>query len=267
MTVDPDRDGRTALLVAMADDELFTGHRHSHWTGVAPTLEEDLAFSSIAQDEMNHADVWYQLVVGDDRAAIDAIAFGRSPDGYRNAVICERPPGDFAYTLARHWLYDHADAVRLESLTGSSDTDIAAVATKLRHEERYHLEHADSWFERVLRAGDEQRDRMRDALATAFPEALWLFEPTVHEDEVVATAVLPDPSVELLRRWLDLIAGALGEVGLDGVITGVESSADGWIVDGLFATAGGRRGVHTPDLDEAWDEMTGLYRAHPGAHW
>ncbi len=53
----PDADARTILLLALADDELVTGHRHSHWTGVAPSLEEDLAFSTIAQDEINHADV------------------------------------------------------------------------------------------------------------------------------------------------------------------------------------------------------------------
>ena len=50
---------------ALADDELIIGHRHSEWTGWAPHLEEDLAFSSIAQDEMAHARLLYGLVGGD----------------------------------------------------------------------------------------------------------------------------------------------------------------------------------------------------------
>jgi ring-1,2-phenylacetyl-CoA epoxidase subunit PaaC len=43
----------TAL--AFADDELVLGWRDSEWTGVAPFLEEDVAFSSIAQGEIGHA--------------------------------------------------------------------------------------------------------------------------------------------------------------------------------------------------------------------
>ncbi|HYU57528.1 MAG TPA: Phenylacetic acid catabolic protein, partial [Actinomycetota bacterium] len=52
-------DPRLTLLLALADDELIIGHRHSEWTGWAPHIEEDLAFSSIAQDEMAHARLLY----------------------------------------------------------------------------------------------------------------------------------------------------------------------------------------------------------------
>jgi ring-1,2-phenylacetyl-CoA epoxidase subunit PaaC len=61
----PDLDTpRAQVLLALADDALITGHRASHWTGVAPSLEEDLAFSTIAQDGINHADLWYQVLIG-----------------------------------------------------------------------------------------------------------------------------------------------------------------------------------------------------------
>src|SRR5690606_14780200 len=46
---------RAQVLLAVADDALISGHRASHWTGVAPSLEEDLAFSTIAQDGIGHA--------------------------------------------------------------------------------------------------------------------------------------------------------------------------------------------------------------------
>lgn len=49
----------SARLLALADDELILGHRNSEWTGHAPILEEDIAFSNIAQDEMGHALIWY----------------------------------------------------------------------------------------------------------------------------------------------------------------------------------------------------------------
>jgi 1,2-phenylacetyl-CoA epoxidase catalytic subunit len=45
------------LLFKMADDELIIGHRNSEWTGLSPILEEDIAFSSIAQDKIRR--LWH----------------------------------------------------------------------------------------------------------------------------------------------------------------------------------------------------------------
>ena len=39
-------------LLALADDEHMIGARHTNWIGLGPFLEEDLAFCSIAQDEL-----------------------------------------------------------------------------------------------------------------------------------------------------------------------------------------------------------------------
>ncbi len=256
---------RAQLLLALADDELVTGHRAAYWTGIAPSLEEDLAFSTIAQDELNHADVWFQVLLGDEvadvRAGVDALAFGREPDAYRHAIVCERPPRDFADTLARHWCYDRFDAIRLTALTDSSDAAIAAVATKLTHEERYHLEHADHWFRRLAAGGDVARGHLEAALRAVLPEALGLFEPLVDEDRTVAEGLLPVPHAELRRRWSEVVATMLDEVGLGELAPG---SRDAPPAD----AGGGRDGRHSADFtDDVWPEMTGLYRAHPGARW
>src|SRR5688500_1400481 len=97
------------ILLALGDDELVLGHRHSEWTGFAPHIEEDVAFSSIAQDEIGHAAAYYSIAAKLTGQKADEIAFGRSPDGYRSAMICERPNREWAYTLVRHWLYDVAE--------------------------------------------------------------------------------------------------------------------------------------------------------------
>jgi ring-1,2-phenylacetyl-CoA epoxidase subunit PaaC len=254
------------LILALADDELITGHRASHWTGVAPALESDLAFSSIAQDEINHADVWYSLLVdreaADARSRIDAIGLGRTPSQYRHAVLCERPPGDFVYSLARHWAYDHADVVRLGALADSSHPDVAAVAQKLLHEERYHLMHADHWFTRLSGGAAHSRGRTELAagLTAVLPEALWLFEPIEGEDELVSTGLLPVSSHDLRERWLEGVTSAITAAGLEEVLPAV--------LRPTYAAAGGRRGVHSADFDlDVWPEMTALHRAHPGASW
>src|ERR687896_289162 len=58
---------RARLLLPIADDELVLGWRNSEWTGIAPFLEEDVAFSSIAQNEIGHARALYQLVADEPR--------------------------------------------------------------------------------------------------------------------------------------------------------------------------------------------------------
>ena len=142
-------DPRVGLVLALADDEMVLGHRHSEWTGWAPYLEEDLAFSSIAQDEMAHARVLYELAGPLVDRDVDALALGRSPEEYRHAVICERPNRDWGYSLARHYLYDTADEVRLAALESSSYEELASAVRTIRLEERYHMEHAVLWFRRL----------------------------------------------------------------------------------------------------------------------
>lgn len=254
---------RAQVLLAVADDALISGHRASHWTGVAPSLEEDLAFSTIAQDGINHADLWYQLLVDADdvRAGVDALGLGREPDAYRHAIVCERPPRDFAFTLARHWAFERFDAIRLDALAGSSDPDVAAIAGKLLHEVRYHLEHADHWFGRLSQGGDLAHGRFRDALAATLPEALGLFEPVDAEPDAIASDLFPVGHVALRERWLEVIAPMLQATGYDELVPAADTPVP-------EEASGGRRGHHSTDLtDDVWPEMTGLYRAHTGARW
>ena len=42
---------RAQLLLQIADDELILGWRDSEWTGIAPSLEEDVAYVSGLLDE------------------------------------------------------------------------------------------------------------------------------------------------------------------------------------------------------------------------
>ena len=51
-----------ALLYQLADDDFLIAYRGSEWLGLAPHIEEDVAFSSISQDTMGHAAMFYQLL-------------------------------------------------------------------------------------------------------------------------------------------------------------------------------------------------------------
>jgi ring-1,2-phenylacetyl-CoA epoxidase subunit PaaC len=295
MTSSPD--SRRALLLAMADDELILGHRHSEWTGWAPHIEEDLAFSSIAQDEIAHARLLYRLArdAGLSDSDEDALALGRRPNEYLNAVLCERPNRDWAYTLARQYLYDTADAVRLDAVAGSTWHELADVVKVVQLEEKYHLDHAEVWFRRMATGPSlTAREKFAEGLSAAIGEAIELFEPLPHEEDLVADGVMARSNHDMLSEWLGRIGEELESVSLDyvlerhGATTGEmvpTSSGDipgvpedlwppvavrrdaRWVHEGEFTGAGGRQGRHSEDFLPLWEEMTMLYRTHPGASW
>ena len=159
-------------LLALADDELILGWRNSEWTGIAPFLEEDVAFSSIAQTEIGHARAWYELAAKELGTDADSLAFDREPDEYRCAPFVElRFVPDWAQTIARHWLYEAADAIRIQALMHSDDPEVAGLAEKIDREEAYHRMHADMWADRL-----REEARFRGAVDELWPYALGLLE-------------------------------------------------------------------------------------------
>ena len=179
---------RSKLLLSIADDELILGWRDSEWTGIAPTLEEDVAFSSIAQNEIGHARALYELAAVDLRTDADALAFDRGPKDYRCAPFVELHLMDWAHTIARRYLYEEADRVRLDALRASDDVELAGLAAKIDREEVYHRIHAEMWAARL-----RNEPRFRDAVHELWPYALGVLEP--------------DQRAELARRvGLDVVA-------------------------------------------------------------
>jgi ring-1,2-phenylacetyl-CoA epoxidase subunit PaaC len=160
-------------VLAFADDELVLGWRDSEWTGVAPFLEEDVAFSSIAQGEIGHARALYELAAGVLGGDADALAFDRPPDEYRCAPFVELPlAGDWAATIARHWLYETADAIRVAAFMAADWPELAGLAAKMDREEAYHRMHAQMWRDKL--AGEE---RFESAVAELWPYALGVLAP------------------------------------------------------------------------------------------
>ena len=235
-------DEQEQLLLAIADDELVLGWRDSEWTGIAPVLEEDVAFSSIAQNEIGHARAIYQLLVsrsGTGEAGTsaprdapsslrmseaDALAFDRQPEEYRSSQLVElRFVPDWARTIARRVLYEAADELRLEGLMASPDPAVAGLAAKIDREEAYHRMHAEMWRERL-----RDEPRFRRALEELWPYAVAMADPA-DQERLSAQFERKIPSNRLLQG------------------IGRGSHADGWT--------------------ELWEEMTMVRRSVPGAAW
>ena len=176
------------ILLAIADDELVLGWRDSEWTGIAPVLEEDVAFSSIAQNEIGHARAIYQLLSDD----ADALAFDRDPAEYLSSPLVEmRFVPDWARTIARRVLYEAADQLRLESLKASSDEAVAGLAAKIDREEAYHRMHAEMWHDRL-----RDEPRFRKAVEELWPYAVGMLPEELRPELAVRTGLdLPSNTV------------------------------------------------------------------------
>lgn len=244
-----------AVLLAFADDEHLMGQRHTEWIGVAPFLEEDLAFSSIAQDELGHAVALYELAVGGDGADvgghtdIDACAFGRDRSAWRSCWLVEQPCTDWAAALVRHWLYDTAEWLRWEALSGSADERVRAVAERALQEERYHRRHADALLDAL--AGDEVADqRIGEALDRLLPLAVALFDAGQEASGADARVVGP-PLAELSHPWRAEVDRRFGP--------------RPW--SSVEPPAGHDRAVRSQHFDEVYDRMREVISLDPTATW
>ncbi|OYD07071.1 1,2-phenylacetyl-CoA epoxidase subunit PaaC [Paludifilum halophilum] len=243
------------LLLQLADDELCLGHRDSEWLGLAPDIEEDVSFSSIAQDEVGHAVFFLERLQELGERDPDLLAFQRPPDERRNAVLTERPNGDWAATIARHFLYDCFDAVRLEALLDSGYRPLARGVAKIRREEHYHGMHLSLWFTRLGAAGGEARQRITAGVESLWPDVAGLFSLGAYEAELIRYGVIACDSAEMHRRWEERVRPAFEEAGLV------------WPGELPLPERDGRRGEHTLDLQELIETMGQVHHLDPAAQW
>jgi ring-1,2-phenylacetyl-CoA epoxidase subunit PaaC len=240
------------LLFRLADDEVIIGHRNTEWTGHGPILEADIAFSSMAQDELGHAQVYYSLLHELGEADPDHLAFMREPSDFKCAQLVELPKGDWAFSIARQFLYDAAESARLAALAKSAYTPLAQAARKFAGEEKYHLLHGKTWMIQLGQATAESNARLQAALDEVYPYALGLFE-TTEVDEAIVAEGLQKPETEIKSDWLAHITPILRETGLT--------------LPDVAPITGGRRGQHTEHLAALLDDMQLVFRSDPEATW
>jgi ring-1,2-phenylacetyl-CoA epoxidase subunit PaaC len=250
------RTALAGLLLAMADDEFVLGFWDSEWTGIAPLLEEDVAFASLAQDEIGHAQALYQLLAELEGGDPDEIAFGRPPEAYRHARLLDHPRTDWAFSVARRFLYDTADAARLDALAATAYAPLAGVVAKMRREETYHLLHMHAWVERLATGGEEPRARLVAALERLWPDALCVLDGVDGDGLLAGAGVLAEPLADVRRRWLAGLAPELARLDLPAPPAGP------------VAAPGPCRGPdHGDDFRWLWEQFTMVRRSDPEAVW
>lgn len=242
-------------LLCLGDDSLVATQRLLQWCTVAPQIEEDIALSNIALDQLGQARALLSYAgelegAGRDE---DALAYLRDEQNFTNVALVELPNEDFAVTVAKMLAFSTYQHELYDRLRSSGDARISAIAVKAGKEVAYHLDHFSAWAVRLGDGTPESHARMTSAIDAVWPWTHELFR----SDPVFAAAAAGgygvDP-VQLRPSWLSRI---------DEVLVGatVTRPADGW------APEGARAGLHTEHFGFLLAEMQSLHRAHAGVSW
>ena len=243
------------LLYKVADDQLVIGHRNSEWTGLGPILEEDIAFSSMAQDKLGHAQGCYQILHDLGEAEPDQIAFSRKANQFHNCHFVELPNGEYDFSLMRHFLFDHADQIRFEMFANSSFEPLAKLAKKVKGEIKYHVFHGNTWINKLSTANEVSHIRMQTALNESWNYALGIFEAGSFETELKNEGIFEGENA-LQNGWLEVVCPLLEKAGLK------VPEQHTW-----EPVLGGRRGYHLAHLEALVTEMSEVFQIDPTATW
>lgn len=243
------------ILYKIADDQLILGHRNSEWTGFGPLLEEDIAFSSMAQDKIGQSYALYQMLQSLGERDPDTVAFTRNASQFHNCIFVELPNGEYDFSLIRHFLYDTAEAIRFEMLSESSYQPLADISKKIRAELRYHTLHANTWMKQLGSATEESVSRLQNSLNLAMPYALGMFEASPYEKELISLKVFGGEDV-LKERWMKKVEEVLAQTSL---------TLPDWKT--VQPITGGRAGKHSEHLQPLLDEMSEVFKIDPTAEW
>ncbi len=264
MTEIPDnlRPALVRLLLSIADDKLILGHRNGDWTGLGPFLEEDIAFSNIAQDEIAHAQELYKLAAGltspGDDVVVQAnrLAYTRGAAERWHANLVELADDyDWALAIARQFFFDHFDGVRLPRLQQSCFAPLADLAAKMIQEVTFHKDHFDGWMVRLGQGTDESRARVQAAVDVLWPHAGGLFEPVAGQPDLAAAGLYPGDDRAQRAAWFQQVSAVLVEGGL--------------VVPAMIDAPppAGRSGRHTAALAEVLSDLAEVYACEPDASW
>ena len=239
----------------LGDDALILGHRLSEWTSRAPFLEEDIALTNVALDFIGRARLFYQYAAelqGGD-ATEDTFAYTRDVRDFTNLLICELPRGDFAFTIARQFLYDSYALLFMEQLKASTDARLAAIAAKAEKESTYHVRRGREWMLRLGGGTEESHAKLQRAVDDLWGYTDEIFEVDTITAGLIADGVAVDPTL-LREDWHAAVSRVMAEADLS-------QPSPGWSVEG------GRRGIHTDDLGFLLAELQFMQRAYPGLQW
>jgi ring-1,2-phenylacetyl-CoA epoxidase subunit PaaC len=242
-------------ICEIADNSLILGQRLGELCGHGPSLETDIALTNISLDLFGQVRSYFQYAaeIQGDQSSEDTFAFLRKEQEYRNVLLVEQPNTDFAYIIARQFLFDVYHQLFLEKLQSSNDQTLSAIAKKSLKEVTYHVRFSSDWVIRLGDGTEESHSRMSAAI-----EDLWifteeLFSCTELEKEMANSSVGVD--VSLLRDvYFNRVHSVLNEATIA-------------IPDVNYFQKGGKQGNHSEHMGYILTEMQYMQRTFPNMTW
>ncbi|MBB6371881.1 1,2-phenylacetyl-CoA epoxidase subunit PaaC [Chryseobacterium shigense] len=242
-------------LLKFADDSFIMGQRLSEWCGEGPYLEEDIALTNIALDELGQANNFYQYAsrVADNGKNEDDLAFLRYEHEYVNAHWVELPNEDYAQTILKVYVFSVYQKLMYEALSNSADEELSAIAQKSLKEVKYHYTHTSSWMKIFAQGTEESRERLVKAIENIWEYTKGLFAKVEGEDDLIALNIALNVD-ELYKEFVAITAKDFQEYGLA-------------FPENPFMQPKSRTGYHTEYFGYILCELQYMQRAYPGCTW
>lgn len=242
-------------ILGIADNSLILGQRMGELCGHGPSLETDIACTNIALDHLGQVRNYYQYaakIIGDGRTE-DTIAMLRNEREYVNVLLVEQPNTDFAYTMARHFLFDVYHLLFLNQLQKSKDQTLAAIAVKSEKEVRYHQRFSSDWIKRLGDGTEESHEKMQQAINDLWAYTEELFYQTQVDKAMVKEGIGVDVS-QLKEAYGTTVKEVLEEATLT-------------IPDTKYFYSGGKKGIHTEHMGYLLAQLQYMQRTYPDMEW
>lgn len=242
-------------ILGIADNSLILGQRMGELCGHGPSLETDIACTNISLDLFGQVRSYYQYaakIAGDGRTE-DDIAMLRKEREYVNVLLVEQPNTDFAYTMARHFLFDVYHLLLLTELKKSKDMTLAAIATKCIKEVRYHQRFSSDWIRRLGDGTEESHNRMQAAINDLWTYTDELFHQTEADKAMVSEGIGVDVT-KLKAAYYEKVNTILEESTLS-------------IPESKYFQKGGKMGIHTEHMGFLLAELQYMQRTYPNMEW
>jgi ring-1,2-phenylacetyl-CoA epoxidase subunit PaaC len=236
----------------LADSTLVLGQRNGDWCGHGPVLEQDIAITNITLDLIGQSRSFYQYaaqLIGNG-CTEDQLAYWRNEREFKNALLCERPNGDWAQTILRQTFFSFYQRELFTQLLKSSDNTLSAIAEKSLKEVRYHCRWSSEWVCRLGEGTPESHQRILAAHEDLWPYVGELFIAAPYE-----TALKIDTTL-IKTNWI----AAIG-------ILYAEATLPAPSLDSVFMHTGGKSGQHTEALGYLLAELQYVQRSFPGCDW
>ena len=161
------------LVVALADNKYFLAHRLAAWGVGAPTLENAVACTAIAQEEAGHARGLYSLLEDFPRD-VAPVPLERETDRERKYALSYllEPTTSFIRGVAVLALADRACTVLVEAVAESTHDGLKKRAARILADERFHQRYADGRVRELAQSPALERE-----LIALLPETLCWFGP------------------------------------------------------------------------------------------